>query len=105
LIWSNIIVYSANHENPHYAICSNLVLLPPTWAQIASSASYARMHLVYVLNTYSLISLRNEYVFLMSMFLWDVVQHQWVTGAQCFETAWWFHSQGTKCQKQWTSIT
>jgi len=34
---------------PHYTICSNLVLLPPTWAQIASSASYARMRVVNIL--------------------------------------------------------
>jgi hypothetical protein len=71
-----------------------------TLAQISSSASYARMHLVYVLNIYSLISLRNEYVALTRMFLWDVGRHHWVTGAQCFETARWFHSHDTKCQKQ-----
>lgn len=56
------------------------------------------------LNTYSIISLRNEYIALISLFLWNVEQHQWVTGAHCFETVWWFHPQATKSQKQWTSI-
>jgi hypothetical protein len=40
---------SMKHEDPHYAVFSNLMLLTTSYAQIPSSATYSYIPLVHIL--------------------------------------------------------
>ena len=81
---------NTSHPQPHYKVQLLSNFTATTWPTACSNNQT---------------NFRNkvcEQSIIRILFFWDMMQHHWVIGSQCFETTSQPHLWGLKCPRRWT---